>query len=84
VRLSSNVGSVEVQVVVTDSIMPGVVSLPHGWGHKAKGARLRVANAAQGANINDLTDPRAIDTLTGTSVLTGVAVELEPLAHAAE
>ena len=84
VRLSSSVGAVEVQAVVTDAIMPGVVSLPHGWGHKAKGARLRVANAAQGANINDLTDPRAIDTLTGTSVLTGVAVELEPLAHAAE
>ena len=48
--------------------MPGVVSLPHGWGHNAEGARLRVARAHAGVNTNVLTDNRAYDAASGTAV----------------
>ena len=55
--------------------MPGVVSVPHGWGHNRK-ARLRVANANPGESINDILDPALTDELSGTSALTGQPVEV--------
>lgn len=57
--------------------MPGVVSLPHGWGHNAEGTRLSVARAHPGVNANILTDDRAYDEASGTSVLFGTAVTVE-------
>lgn len=50
--------------------MPGVVSLPHGWGHDREKTRLRVASATPGVSLNDVTDERVIDALCGTSSLT--------------
>jgi anaerobic selenocysteine-containing dehydrogenase len=80
VRVGSRVGEVEVPVELTEDIRPGVVSLPHGWGHDRKGARLRVAGLHAGASINDLVDDQRLDVLTGTAVLNGTPVEVHPLA----
>src|SRR5690606_10800232 len=62
--LSSAVGEVHVPVKVSDEVMPGVVSLPHGWGHDRPGVRLSVASRHAGASINDVTDDKCIDELT--------------------
>ena len=76
-RVTSAAGSVVVDVEITDRVMPGVVCLPHGWGHEVDGARLRVARAAGGANTNVLTPPE-VDPLSGTAVLNGITVEVVP------
>jgi anaerobic selenocysteine-containing dehydrogenase len=76
VRLRSRVGEVEVPAEVTTHVMPGVVSLPHGWGHDREGIRLGVASRHAGASINDVVDDQRIDDLTGTAVLNGTPVEV--------
>jgi anaerobic selenocysteine-containing dehydrogenase len=76
-KVSSRVGSVLAPVEVTDDIAPGVVSLPHGWGHDEPGVRLRVAAERPGTNSNVLTDELALDPLSGTSVLNGIPVSVE-------
>ena len=76
VVVTSRVGAVEVPVRLTISMMPGVVSLPHGYGHRAEGSQMRVAAEHAGASINDLTDPAEIDPLSGNAVLSGVPVRL--------
>lgn len=73
-RITSRVGSVDAPVEVTDGIRPGVVSLPHGWGHGLSGTRMGVAAERAGVNSNILADHRAIDPLSGTSVLNGIPV----------
>lgn len=73
-RVASRVGSVEVPVGVTDDIAPGVVSLPHGWGHVRDGTRLGVAAAHPGASLNDLTDEQFVDLLSGNAAFSGVSV----------
>lgn len=83
VRLRSRVGEVEVLAEVTDAVMPGVVSLPHGWGHDRAGVQLSVAKAHAGASINDVIDDRAVDPLSGTAVLNGTPVEVEVVQPAA-
>ena len=77
-RVATATGAIEVPVEVTDTIMRGVVSVPHGWGHNRRGAQLRVAATTPGASVNDVIDPARIDTLTGTSALTGQPVEITP------
>ncbi len=77
VRVTSRVGAVEVPVRLTDSVMPGVVVLPHGYGHRGEGIRLQIAADHAGASINDLTDPAEIDPLSGNAVLNGVPVRVE-------
>ena len=78
-RITSRVGSVDAVVEITDGIRPGVVSLPHGWGHGQPGTRLRVAAERAGVNSNVLTDHQAIDPLSGTSVLNGIPVTVVPV-----
>lgn len=78
VRIRSRVGEIEVDVELSDDVMPGVVSLPHGFGHDRPNVQLRVARAHAGASINDLTDEQMIDSLAGTAALSGVPVEVEP------
>ena len=77
VWLSSRVGRVRAIASVSEEMMPGVVSLPHGWGHGRDGVRLSVAARHAGVSINDVVDDRAIDELTGTAVLNGTPVEIE-------
>jgi anaerobic selenocysteine-containing dehydrogenase len=75
-RVTSRVGSLDALVEITDEVMPGVVSLPHGWGHDKKGVRLSVAAAHAGVNSNILADDLAIDPLSGNAVLNGIPVEI--------
>ena len=76
VRLRSRVGEVQVPAELTTDVMPGVVSLPHGWGHDRDGIRLSVASRHAGVSLNDLVDDQRIDALTGTAVLNGTPVEV--------
>ncbi len=68
--------SIELPVEVDTGMMPGVVSVPHGWGHDAPGARLAIASGRPGANLNALLDEDLRDPLSGNAVLSGVAVEM--------
>lgn len=75
-QVRSRTGSVVVPVEVSDTMMPGVVSLPHGWGHDAPGARLQLAAVSPGVNSNLLADEDEIDPLSGNAVLNGIPVEV--------
>nr|WP_295786718.1 molybdopterin-dependent oxidoreductase [Rhodoferax sp.] len=70
-------GQVRAQVHITADMMPGVVSLPHGWGHDAKGAQLRVAAERPGANLNALLDDQRRDPMSGNAVLGGVVITMQ-------
>ncbi len=76
--VASSAGQVVVPVEVTDAIRPGVVSLPHGWGHGAPGTAMRVAAEHAGVNVNVLTPSTSVDPLSGSSQLTGIAVSVAP------
>ena len=78
-RVRSRAGEVEVPVEVTDAVMPGVISIPHGWGHDVNGVRMEVASAHAGTNSNLLADETLVDALSGNAVLNGITVELEPV-----
>jgi anaerobic selenocysteine-containing dehydrogenase len=82
VRVSSRVGAVELPAEVTDDVMPGVVSIPHGWGHGAPGVELRVARERAGVNSNLLADEDLLEPLSGTAVLNGIPVSVEPVGDA--
>jgi anaerobic selenocysteine-containing dehydrogenase len=71
--------SVQAQVHISEEMMPGVVSLPHGWGHTRPGATLRVAAERPGANLNALLDDQLRDPLSGNAVLGGVAVTMRAI-----
>ena len=73
-KVATKLGAIELPVEVTDDMMPGVVSVPHGWGHNKAGTRMRVAESVPGASVNDIVDPAMIDELSGTSVLFGQPV----------
>jgi anaerobic selenocysteine-containing dehydrogenase len=77
VRVTSRAGALEAVAEPTDTIMAGVVSLPHGWGHDRPGTRTRVASRHAGVNVNAVTDEQEIDPLSGNAVLNGVPVTLE-------
>ncbi|GAA1134723.1 molybdopterin oxidoreductase family protein [Kribbella jejuensis] len=76
VTVTSAAGSVEVEVAASNDIMPGVVSLPHGFGHNRSGSRLSVANQVQGPSANDITDAGLIDPTAGTAAVNGVPVKV--------
>jgi anaerobic selenocysteine-containing dehydrogenase len=76
-RVRSRVGVVQIPVEVTDAIMPGVVSIPHGWGHDEPEAHMRIAAAHAGVNSNLLADELALDPLSGNAVLCGIPVTIE-------
>ncbi|RMD82601.1 MAG: molybdopterin oxidoreductase family protein, partial [Candidatus Dadabacteria bacterium] len=82
VRVRSRVGEVNVTACVTDEMMPGVVSLPHGYGHDRPGTRVGVAARRPGVSMNDLTDEQVVEGLLGNAVLTGVPVEVVPVGRA--
>ncbi|MFF5083563.1 molybdopterin-dependent oxidoreductase [Actinoplanes sp. NPDC000266] len=75
-QVTSRAGLLRATVEVTDRVMPGVVSLPHGWGHGVPGTRMRVAADHPGVNSNLLTDELTIDPLSGNSVLNGIPVQV--------
>jgi len=77
-RVSSAAGSIEIPVVLTDAIMPGVVCIPYGWGHGLPGTRQAVAAGHAGVNVNVLTDASVVDPLSGNAVLNGIPVTIIP------
>ncbi|WMC85588.1 molybdopterin oxidoreductase family protein [Streptomyces rochei] len=79
VRVEGAGGAVTAPAEVTDTVRPGVVSLPHGWGHDRPGTRLTHAATDPGVNVNQLLDGSLLDPLSGNAVLNGVPVKLTPL-----
>jgi len=77
VEVKSTKGSILLPAEITDIIMPGVVSIPHGYGHGDSGTKLDVANAHAGVSINDITDEGFLDTLSGNAAFSGVEVEVK-------
>ena len=69
-------GELSVELDISEDMMPGVVSLPHGWGHGRAGTRTRVADKTPGVCVNDLTDDQSVDVLSGNAVLNGVPVKV--------
>jgi len=80
-RVSNHVGEVCVPAEITEDIMPGVVSIPHGYGHGRKGVKLSVASEHAGVSLNDLTDPAILDDLSGNAVLNAIPVKIENTVH---
>jgi anaerobic selenocysteine-containing dehydrogenase len=76
--VASRTGAVTIPVEVTDAIRPGVVSIPHGWGHDLDGVELQVARRYAGVNTNLLADETLIDPVSGNAVLNGIPVEVAP------
>jgi len=77
--IASRVGTVEITVEITTDMMPGTVSLPHGWGHNKADTQMDIANAHSGVSVNDLTDDILLDELAGTAAVNAVPVTLSPL-----
>jgi anaerobic selenocysteine-containing dehydrogenase len=77
VSVRSRVGNVVVPIEISEEMMPGVVSIPHGWGHDRPGVQLQVAQQHAGESINDVTDNLTIDALCGTAAFNGTWVEVE-------
>lgn len=76
IKVSSTIGQVEIEAELSEEMMPGVISIPHGWGHARKGVKLEVAKAHAGVSVNDLTDHHLVDALTGNAAVNGVKVEV--------
>src|SRR5690606_32496125 len=74
-RVKSRSGELTARVAVSDELMPGVVSLPHGWGHGQEGTAMSVAAEHPGVNVNLLSDPTLLD-VSGNAAFNGVPVEL--------
>ena len=79
-RIAHDGRTIEVEVEISDEMMPGVISLPHGWGHNQPGSKLNVAAANPGGNLNALMDENRRDPLSGNAVLSGMEVEMTPVA----
>jgi anaerobic selenocysteine-containing dehydrogenase len=76
-RVQSNAGAIVVPIEVTAAMMPGVVSLPHGWGHHREGTALSVAVQHAGASMNDVTSESQLDTLSGNAAFNGLVVRVQ-------
>ncbi len=74
--VSSRVGSIRIPVAFSDEMMPGVISIPHGWGHQMDGVELSIASEHAGVNTNILTDDYFLDSVSGNAALNGVPVSL--------
>ena len=79
VHLVSSVGRITVTVKASEGMMPGVLSLPHGWGHHRSGAKCRIAAQHAGVSFNDLSDSQDLDPVSGTAIFGGIAVSLEKI-----
>ena len=76
VSVRSRVGALQVVVESCEEIMPGVVSLPHGFGHDRAGIRMAIAQRHAGVSCNDITDDLALDALSGNAAVNGILVEV--------
>jgi len=76
--LESRIHRGPVSICVTDEMMQGVVSLPHGWGHRDVGRWQKVAADHAGVSVNDWTDDGDVETVVGQSILNGISVQIKP------
>ena len=76
ILVKSRVGEISIAVAVTEEMMPGVISIPHGWGHQLEGVKLSIAEQHAGVNTNILTDELFIDKVSGNAALNGVPVSI--------
>jgi anaerobic selenocysteine-containing dehydrogenase len=74
------VGEVDIAVEITEDMMPGVVSMPHGWGHHRPGTNLATASEHAGRSLNDLTDDMMVDALSGNAAFNGLLVTVSRVA----
>jgi anaerobic selenocysteine-containing dehydrogenase len=81
VTVSSRIGQISAPIEITDDMLSGVISLPHGFGHGRDGVQLRVATKHPGVSVNDLTDDQRIDVLSGNAVFSTVPVTVIPAAQ---
>jgi anaerobic selenocysteine-containing dehydrogenase len=79
VRVSSPAGQIVLPAEVTDAVMPGVVSIPHGWGHDVEGTKMATATKNAGANFNILAGSDSFDPLSGNAAFSGIRVEVAPI-----
>lgn len=79
VKVSSRVGAIVLPAEISNAMMPGVVSIPHGFGHNRAGTRVPIADIKPGVSVNDITDHRRIDKLTGNAAFSGQVVKIEPI-----
>jgi anaerobic selenocysteine-containing dehydrogenase len=79
VQVSSSVGTIEIPVMLSDRIMPGVVSIPHGWGHGRNQVQLSLARKSPGVSLNDIMDDRQVDPFSGNAILNGQRVRVASL-----
>ncbi|OZC45418.1 dehydrogenase [Rhodococcus sp. WWJCD1] len=76
VSVTSAAGTVDIEVAASEKMMPGVVSMPHGFGHQRPGVQLSVATTVQGPSVNDITDPGRVDAVSANAILNGVPVQV--------
>ncbi|MDQ6744895.1 MAG: molybdopterin oxidoreductase family protein [Actinomycetota bacterium] len=79
VRVASATGAIELPLQLSDEMRPGVVSVPHGFGHHRPGVGWRRAASRPGASVNDITDPSLVDRLTGNAAFNALPVRVEAL-----
>ena len=79
IEVRSEVGAISLPAEITETVMPKVICIPHGWGHDLEGVQLSVAKAVAGVSFNDLTSDYQIDELTGNAILNGLNVDLQPV-----
>ena len=82
VEVQSNVGKERIKAEISDEVMVGTVSIPHGWGHNRTGTKMEIAEAHAGISMNDLVDDFVVDPLSGVSVINGIPVTIAKLEKA--
>lgn len=76
ITISSRIGSIQINAEISDEVSPGVVSIPHGWGHNRSGTNLNIAEQMPGVSVNDITDELAIDEISGTAAVNGIPIQI--------
>ena len=84
VRVVSRVGAIELPLEVSDEMRRGVISIPHGFGHKRPGVGWQLAAEKAGVSVNDITDPSVVDAITGNAAFNAVPVRVEAIARHSE
>ncbi len=76
VEVATDVASIAIRMEISEEIMAGTVSAPHGWGHDLADTAIHIASQRAGANANAVIDERLFDRPSVNSVLNGVPVRL--------
>ncbi len=79
VTVSGSAGSIRLPANISDDIMPGVISVPHGWGHDREGVQLEIARSTQGSSVNDVIGTERVEAVTAMAQLNGIPVTLAPV-----